>query len=113
MYGKRILEEKTVEAAITLQFAGHDHTFNHFVRWGSGFLLGGEKPAEYAERPPSYGRKSSVSTFGHPGQRSSLTWADREKDIALIFLVNTLVSDEDNAKRWADLSDAVWNAIES
>ena len=112
MFGKRILEEKTIESALELQHAGHDHTFDHFVRWGSGFLLGGEKPAEYADRAPSYGRKSSVSTFGHPGQRSSLTWGDREKGVALIFLVNTLISDEDNAKRWADLSDAVWDAIE-
>lgn len=112
IFGKRVLEEKTIEAAISLQHAGHDHTFDHFVRWGSGFLLGGEKPAEYADRAPSYGRKSTVTTFGHPGQRSSIAWGDREKDVALVLLVNTLISDEDNAKRWADLSDAVWDAIE-
>ncbi|MFK7801434.1 MAG: serine hydrolase domain-containing protein [Anaerolineae bacterium] len=113
MLGKRILEEKTINDAIALQSAGHDHTFDHFVRWGSGFLLGGEKPAEYAERAPSYGRKSSVTTFGHPGQRSSIAWADREKDVAFVLLVNTLTSDADNAKRWAGMSDAVWDAIEA
>ncbi|MEM8862370.1 MAG: serine hydrolase domain-containing protein [Chloroflexota bacterium] len=113
MYGKRIIEEETINSMIKVQFAGHDHTFDQFVRWGGGLLLGGEKPAEYAHRPPSYGRKSSPSTFGHPGQRSSIAWADREKDVAFILMVNTLVSDEENAERWASMSDAVWEAIEN
>ena len=112
MYGKQILEEETIDAMTKVQFAGHDHTFEQFVRWGGGLLLGGEKPAEYADRLPSYGRKSSPSTFGHPGQRSSLTWADREKDVAFIYVVNTLVSDEENAERWASMSDTIWEAIE-
>ena len=111
MNGRKILDEKTIEDAISLQFEGHDHTFDGYVRWGNGFLLGGEKPAEYAERAPSYGRKSSVTTFGHPGQRSSLAWGDREKDVAVVLVVNTLLGDEENASRWERLSDMVWSAI--
>ncbi len=110
--GRRIIEEKTLEEAIKVHFAGHDHIFDGFVRWGLGFLLGGEKPAEYGDRAPSYGRRSLSTTFGHPGQRSTLTWADREKDIAFTFMVNTLLGDMENNKRWVDLSDMIWEAIE-
>ncbi|MEM9775640.1 MAG: serine hydrolase domain-containing protein [Chloroflexota bacterium] len=112
MYGKRILEEETVNSMLEVQFAGHDHTFDQFVRWGGGVLLGGEKPAEYADRPPAYGRKSSPSTFGHPGQRSSTAWADSDKDVVLAYTVNTLVSDQESAERWASLADAIWDAIQ-
>lgn len=109
--GVRILGEDAVVAATSLNFEGHDHSIGRVVRYGRGFFLGGEH-ALHPALPDGMGRGSSVETFGHYGQRSSLVWADRRTRTVMAFLCNRALATAAYKQRLRALSDAVWDAVD-
>ncbi len=110
--GRRILQPETVRQATSRGSEGMDETLESYVHWAYGFGLSGPKPPDAPNANQwTYGRGSSLSTFGHAGQRSSVAWADKEKQIVLAFTSNRLLADEAATARWQALGDAVWAAV--
>jgi CubicO group peptidase (beta-lactamase class C family) len=50
--------------------------------------LGWETKPEATNYPPQCGNKFSNSCFGHTGYTGTSVWADKEKDLVVIFLTN-------------------------
>lgn len=109
--GKVYLKPETVARAVSLGYEGYDEVLMGDIRWAFGFDLGGViKPAN-PPLPLNYGMKSSLTTFGHCGQNSSMVWADSEKGLVVSFTTNRLLSDLESKERFQAISDAVWDAI--
>ena len=106
--GRRLLQAKTIAAALALGYEGYDATVETKLRWAYGFHLGGP------DLP--YGRNmglgSTPRTFGHFGQRSSMVWADPEAELAVAFTTNQLLSSPASRSRLQALSDSIWQAIQ-
>ncbi len=109
--GKGYLKPDTVTRAVSLGYEGYDEVILADMRWGFGFGLGGAVKPTDPPIPISFGNKSSLTTFGHIGQNSSMVWADSEKELVVSFTTNRLLSDEKTTKRFQAISDAVWDAI--
>jgi CubicO group peptidase (beta-lactamase class C family) len=110
LYGeKRILKPDTIRAATQLGYEGYDEVIERHTRWAYGFQLGG---GYYREpRRDGMGKGSSLDTFGHFGQRTCMTWADRRAGLVVAFTCNRLISKEGNEARMIALSDAIWDAL--
>jgi CubicO group peptidase (beta-lactamase class C family) len=110
-YGKnQYLKKETISNAITLGYHGYDETIGADMNWALGFHLGGLRRTN---DPPGSGMgyKSSLNTFGHFGQNSSMVWADTKHKLVVCFTTNRLLSGEENTLRFQEISDAVWDAI--
>jgi CubicO group peptidase (beta-lactamase class C family) len=108
--GKRYLKEKTILRAAALAFEGWDHLVERQIRYGLGFNIGGLQPPE-GEPGPAMGTGSSLSSFGHFGNRSCMAWGDREHKLVVVFLCNRLLSMRDTRQRWTEISNAVWEMV--
>jgi CubicO group peptidase (beta-lactamase class C family) len=110
--GERYLRPETVQAATSLAYEGFDHTMQRNMRWAYGFHLGGlQKTAD--ESGAGMGKGSSEKTFGHFGQRTCMAWGDTDAQLVVAFTCNRLLSLDSNQRRWQELSDAIWDAIDS
>ena len=68
---RALVEQTYLELATTLMMP---------VRYGIGFMLGGERLSLYGSGTPR--------AFGHIGFTNVLVWADVERDISVAFLNN-------------------------
>jgi len=109
--GIRFIKQETVQLATSLGYEGFDDSLGRNTRWGYGFCLGGDHTL-HPELPDGMGKGSSVDTFGHYGQRTSMAWADKRTGTVVIFLCNRFLSSLDYKVRLQEISDAVWDAIE-
>lgn len=109
--GKRYLKQETVCLATSLGYEGFDDSLGRNTRWGYGFFLGGDHTL-HPELPDGMGKGSSVDTFGHYGQRTSMVWADKRTSTVVVFLCNRFLSSFDYKVRLQEISDAVWDAVE-
>lgn len=110
--GKQYVASSTILDAIALGYKGYDETIEAEMHWALGFHLGGlRRPQD----PPGSGMgyRSSLTTFGHFGQNSSMVWADTEYELVVCLMTNRLLSGEENTLRFQEISDAVWDAIAS
>ncbi len=110
--GQRYLKAETVSHATALSYEGWDRTIGRPMRWAMGFHLGGFKTG-YPPEPSTMGQRSTLRTFGHAGQGSSLVWADPDARLVMAFTCNRLLGTEQARLRQQAISDAVWSAIES
>jgi CubicO group peptidase (beta-lactamase class C family) len=108
--GRQYLRPETITAATALGYEGIDGLIKATVRWAHGFHLGGN-PNQDPNIPNGMGRKSTIRTFGHFGQDSSMAWADPDADIAVAFTCNRLIHERAAESRWQAISDAVWDAL--
>ena len=108
--GKRFLKPDTIAAATQLSSEMPDAFLGRTTRWGHGFHLGGLQPPP-GEVGPVMGRGSTVRTFGHFGNASSMAWADPDRELVVTFTCDGLLSQRDGRSRWVQLSDAVWDCI--
>lgn len=108
--GRRYVRPETIAAATALGYEGYDATIGGPMRWAYGFHLGGTLP-QSPPGPSGMGRGASIRTFGHFGQASCMAWADPDAELAVVFLCNRLLGDLAVAQRWAEISDAVWDAL--
>ncbi|MGW8143794.1 MAG: serine hydrolase domain-containing protein [Anaerolineales bacterium] len=110
--GVRYMEPETVELATSLRFEGFDESIQRVTRWGYGFSIGGEH-AINPDLPDGMGYGSSLETFGHFGQRTSMAWADKRTGLVVVFLCNRFLSSVDYKIRLKEISDAVWDMVEN
>ena len=75
------------------------------MRRGLGFNLGG-----MGGNNLRFGSRTSERTFGHGGAGTSICWADKDLDAAMVFIPNGFRGDETNVPRARSLSDAVRKA---
>jgi CubicO group peptidase (beta-lactamase class C family) len=109
--GRQYVQTLTIRQATTLGYEGYDHTIARPMRWALGFQVGGT----FGDNDPDlniFGHASSLNTFGHAGQGSCIAWADRDQQLVLAFTCNRLSYLEGSQRRWAELSNAAWDAIE-
>jgi CubicO group peptidase (beta-lactamase class C family) len=105
---QRCLEEKTITQATALQVEDFDHTIGLPTRWALGFHIGGQIQPDL---PPLLGTGSSLRTFGHYGQSSSMSWADPDEGLVVAFTCSRLLQRDDSRSRWAELNNAVWEMV--
>jgi CubicO group peptidase (beta-lactamase class C family) len=109
--GKRYIKEDTIRQATKLAFEGWDHLIERQVRYALGFYIGGLQPPE-GEPGPAMGEGSSLSSFGHFGNRSCMAWGDHDHKLVVVFLCNRLLSMRDTRARWTEISNQVWEMID-
>jgi CubicO group peptidase (beta-lactamase class C family) len=109
-HGRRYLREETIRTATTMAFEGWDHLVEREIRYALGFYIGGRQPTGDEPGPPM-GVGSSLSTFGHFGNRSCMAWADHDHKLVVVFLCNRLLSLRDTRQRWTEISNKVWEMI--
>ena len=106
----QFLKPETIAAATELSSETLDAFLGRTARWGYGFHLGGRQPSP-GEVGPAMGWASTVRTFGHFGNASSMAWADPERELVVTFTCDGLLSQELGRERWVDLSNGVWDCI--
>ena len=109
--GIRFLQPDTVRLATSLGFEGFDEALRRTTRWGYGFYLGGDHTLN-PDLPDGMGKGSTINTFGHYGQRTSVAYADKSTGLVVVFLCNQFLSSYNYKNRLREISDAVWDAIE-
>lgn len=109
--GKRYLQPESINQATSLGYEGMDESLGRTTRWGYGFHLGGDHELN-PDLPDGMGDRSSVDTFGHFGQRTSMAWADKKAGLVVVFLCNRFLSSIDYKNRLQEISNAVWDALE-
>jgi CubicO group peptidase (beta-lactamase class C family) len=108
--GQSCLKPETVAHMTALHFQGRDQALQRNMRYGLGVMLGGLRTNPH-QPGPIMGEASTARTFGHPGQSSSIAWADPDAELVLAFTCNRLLRVEDAMQRWKELADAAWGAI--
>lgn len=110
--GQELVSPAAVDQALSLGYKGWDEINKRETLWGFGFHLGGRSPENSTTPDHSVlGKGSTLSTFGHTGNRSSMAWGDREHKLAVAFTCNKFLSYQDTRRRWMEINDAVWDLI--
>ena len=109
--GIRFLKPETVRLATSLGYEGFDEALKKRTRWGYGFYLGGDHTLN-PNLPDGMGKGSTIDTFGHYAQRTSIAYADKRVGLIVVFLCNQFLSSYGYKNRLRKISDAVWDAIE-
>ncbi|MGB0588571.1 MAG: serine hydrolase domain-containing protein [Myxococcota bacterium] len=79
--GAQIFSPRTVRRAVVEQtYLELDTTLMMPVRYGMGFMLGGQRLSLYGDSTPR--------AFGHIGFTNVLVWADPQRDLSVAFLNN-------------------------
>jgi len=108
--GRQFLQAGTIKNAVALGYDGFDEGLHQYIHWGLGFDLGGAKPEEPGGLV-NFGVDSSLTTFGHCGQGTSMAWGDTKEELVVAFTQNRLLGDTQARQRWQKISDAVWGAL--
>lgn len=108
--GARILSPQTVEAITAHQRVGlFDHTFQHLLDWGFGFLVGSN---HYGPNVPyGYGEHSSPRTFGHSGSQSSAGFCDPENGLVVAVICNGTPGEAKHQARMRSLYAALYEDL--
>ena len=108
--GRQYLKPETITQATSLGFRGLDEFSQRETLWAYGFHLGG-RPTSENEGETSFGERSTLQTFGHMGNRSSMAWGDFNHQLVVSFTCNRLIDNEANRQRWINLNNSVWDAL--
>ena len=109
--GSRIILPQTVEALTSRhRTAMYDHTFQHVVDWGLGFVV---NSAVYGVEtvPYGFGRHAGARAFGHCGQQTSAAFADPDAGLAMALIVDGMPGDAKHHKRFFELISCVYEGI--
>jgi CubicO group peptidase (beta-lactamase class C family) len=97
--GVRTLRPETVAAATVVQSRGPDRVLLLETCFGLGFML-----------PPCLAPACGPRAFGHGGAGGSVAFADPERDIAFVYVMNHLRFDPAGDPRSATLVEAVYDS---
>ncbi len=111
--GIRYLKPETIATAASSQYDGYDAYVRANMNWGLGFIMGGGQHRDPDPRLRSMGCGSSAATFGSFGMGTCMVWADRTAGMVIAFTTNGMLSDRAAGQRWAKISNAAWDAIQS
>lgn len=105
------LKPQTLAELIRPQRVGlHDHTFQHQLDLGLGFILNSNRYG--AETVPyGYGRHASENTFGHSGSQSSCAFADPEHQLVVAWHCNGQPGEPRHQKRARELNSAIYKDL--
>jgi CubicO group peptidase (beta-lactamase class C family) len=102
--GVRVLKPDTITKATSLAvLADPDRTLGLKIRWAYGFHLGDTSPTPF-------GYSSHPRAFGHSGAGCCIAWADPDLDLAFAYLTNGERDFLSNARRFADMAEAIRTA---
>ncbi len=109
--GVEILRPQTVSALTARHRVGmFDHTFQHEMDWGLGFILDGKRHGPETV-PYGYGHRCSYRTFGHSGYRSATAFADPEHRLVVALIPNGTPSAADHEERTRAVLDALYQDL--
>jgi CubicO group peptidase (beta-lactamase class C family) len=109
--GKSYINPETIRLATRSHFDGYDGQLERFMNWGLGFIIGGGKHQPSDPHAMIMGYGSSETTFGGIGLGTCIAWADRNADVVMAFTCNGMLGDPGVKKRWAAISNAVWDGV--
>ena len=99
--GVRLLSDDTLDRATEVRSDGPDVVLGRPLTFGLGFAL-----------PPSLGPGAGPRSFGHPGAGGSLGFADRDRGLALGYVMNQMRFDASgDDPRAASLSRAAAGCV--
>lgn len=91
--GVRVVKPETVAEMVAVSAMDElDRTLKVRTRWGHGVSLGGSPTT-------SFGKSSTLNTFGHNGHQSTTAWADFDLELASVFIPNQVIGDEPSYRR--------------
>jgi CubicO group peptidase (beta-lactamase class C family) len=98
--GVRVLEPRTIRRAVAeTSYLEIDLTLTLPVRYGMGFMLGGDWISIYGHATPR--------AFGHVGFTNIITWADPERDVAAALMTSGKSFVHVGLPRWLDVMRVV------
>lgn len=99
--GVRIVRPETVAQLVEVSAMDElDRTLKVRTCWGHGVSLGGSATT-------SYGKGSTLNTFGHNGHQSTTAWADFDLELVSVFIPNQLLGDEPSYRRSLEVNSMV------
>lgn len=110
--GRRILSTPAVEAMTSPHRVGmHDHTFNHVLDWGLGFICNSNRYGADTV-PYGYGPHASRRTYGHSGFRSVVAFADPTHRLAVALAFNGTPTQEAHERRIRSVLAALYEDLD-
>jgi CubicO group peptidase (beta-lactamase class C family) len=112
--GPRLLEPETIELFTTPQRVNlYDHTFQHVIDWGLGFIIDSKHHAQGrdANLPYGYGPHASPRTFGHSGWQSSAAFCDPDHELVVAILCNGTPGEKPHYTRMHQILGAVYEDL--
>lgn len=104
--GTRIVKPETIAQALAPSAIDeYDNSLMVKTRWAHGFSLGGHKRS-------SFGKYSSLNTFGHNGYQSTTAWADFDRDMVACFFTNQVLGPEKSYQRDVIINEAISEILE-
>jgi CubicO group peptidase (beta-lactamase class C family) len=106
----RLLSPQTVEALTSRHRSGlYDKTFRRVVDWGLGFAIN----SSHRHEEPDYGHwpVASNRAFGHSGYRSSTAFADPERQLVTVVLLNGTPEETAHHRRIRQITAAVYEDL--
>ena len=107
--GVRVLQAGTIVQACTPSFTPgeRERKSNKLAHRGHGLNLGGYADCVWG------GEKTRLTTFGHNGYATNVSFADKESGVVCIILNNGLQPENKNNQRLRQLCDKVWEACDA
>ncbi len=109
--GRQYFKPETIALAARSHYDGYDDYLKGNINWGLGLIMGGCTTADIDPMDRSQGYGSSAATFSALGMGTSMVWADRNARLVTAFTCNGMLGDEVSYKRWAAVSNWVWDSI--
>lgn len=110
--GKQYLQPEIITLAARSHFDGYDSYVKVNMNWGLGLIIGGGMHIDPDPNQRVMGSGSSSDTFAALGMGTCMVWADRKSEIVTAYTTNAMHSDRDTGKRWAKISNVIWECLE-
>jgi CubicO group peptidase (beta-lactamase class C family) len=108
--GVQILRPQTVAALTARHRSGlFDKTFRQTIDWGLGFVINGANE----DGKSGYGHwpRASARAYGHSGYRSSTAFADPERQVAIVILLNGTPDETSHLRRMRAITTAIYDDL--
>lgn len=106
-----ILQHATLVELTRRHRAGlFDHTFQHTLDVGYGFILNSNRYGPETI-PYGYGRHASEDTFGHSGSQSSCAFADPEHQLVVAWHCNGQPGEPRHQKRAREINSLIYQEL--
>ncbi len=111
--GRRYLQPETIALAAQSHYDGYDGYVKGTMNWGLGMIMGGGSQRDPDPRRSVLGWGSSAATFSGMGMGTCMVWADRRAGLVTAFTCNGMLDVPDVNRRWATISNAVWDGMKA
>ena len=84
-----------------------DHSFKHVMDWGLGFMCNSNHHGVETV-PYGFGSRSSSAAYGHGGNRSSVAFADPQRQLVVVLVFNGMPKEEAHQARMRHLLPKIY-----